>query len=134
MAHKKGVQVMVDGAHCVGHFQFKIDDLDLKKEENILKIINFSNQIKLDLSTMSKRRLVQNSSNTYKAPFQYRFSQAIVSNELDKTQLLINELREILSMSSVFGMEHKSRLLRQLGNLNRNYIRNFLKYSSLGVL
>ena len=96
--------------------------------------MNFSHQIKLDLSTMSKRRLVQNSSNTYKAPFQYPFSQAIVSNELDKTQLLINELREVLSMSSVFGMEHKSRLLRQLGNLNRNYIRSFLKYSSLGVL
>ena len=28
MAHKKGVQVMVDGAHCVGHFQFKIDNLE----------------------------------------------------------------------------------------------------------
>ena len=28
MAHKIGVQVMVDGAHCVGHFQFKIDDLE----------------------------------------------------------------------------------------------------------
>ena len=28
MAHKKGVQVMVDGAHSVGHFQFKIDDLE----------------------------------------------------------------------------------------------------------
>ena len=27
MAHKKGVQVMVDGAHCVGHFQFRIEDL-----------------------------------------------------------------------------------------------------------
>ena len=27
MAHDKGVQVMVDGAHCVGHFQFNIDDL-----------------------------------------------------------------------------------------------------------
>ena len=27
MAHKKGVQVMVDGAHCVGHFQFSIEDL-----------------------------------------------------------------------------------------------------------
>ena len=27
MAHRKGVQVMVDGAHCVGHFQFKINDL-----------------------------------------------------------------------------------------------------------
>lgn len=28
MAHKKGVQVMVDGAHCVGHFEFIIEDLD----------------------------------------------------------------------------------------------------------
>jgi selenocysteine lyase/cysteine desulfurase len=28
MAHEKGVQVMVDGAHCVGHFEFKIEDLD----------------------------------------------------------------------------------------------------------
>ena len=28
MAHKRGVQVMVDGAHCVGHFQFDIDDLE----------------------------------------------------------------------------------------------------------
>ena len=28
MAHEKGVQVMVDGAHCVGHFEFRIDDLD----------------------------------------------------------------------------------------------------------
>lgn len=28
MAHEKGVQVMVDGAHCVGHFQFDIEDLD----------------------------------------------------------------------------------------------------------
>ncbi len=28
MAHIKGVQVMVDGAHCVGHFEFKIDNLD----------------------------------------------------------------------------------------------------------
>ena len=27
MAHDKGVQVMVDGAHCVGHFQFDINDL-----------------------------------------------------------------------------------------------------------
>ncbi len=27
MAHAKGVQVMVDGAHCIGHFEFKIDDL-----------------------------------------------------------------------------------------------------------
>ncbi|MAC87495.1 MAG: hypothetical protein CMQ52_05195 [Gammaproteobacteria bacterium] len=115
-------------------YPFKKIDLDLNKEDNILKIMNFSHQIKLDLSTMSKKRLVHDSSNIYKAPFQYPFSQAIISNELDKTQLLINELREVLSMSSVFGMEHKSRLLRQLGNLNRNYIRSFLKYSSLGVL
>lgn len=28
MAHDKGVQVMVDGAHCVGHFEFNIEDLD----------------------------------------------------------------------------------------------------------
>jgi selenocysteine lyase/cysteine desulfurase len=28
MAHKKGVQVMVDGAHCVGHFEFRIEDLN----------------------------------------------------------------------------------------------------------
>ena len=28
MAHEKGVQVMVDGAHCVGHFEFNIDDLE----------------------------------------------------------------------------------------------------------
>jgi len=28
MAHEKGVQVMVDGAHCIGHFEFKIEDLD----------------------------------------------------------------------------------------------------------
>ncbi len=28
MAHKKGVQVMVDGAHCVGHFNFNIEDLE----------------------------------------------------------------------------------------------------------
>ena len=28
MAHERGVQVMVDGAHCVGHFQFDIDDLE----------------------------------------------------------------------------------------------------------
>ena len=28
MAHEKGVQVLVDGAHCVGHFEFRIDDLD----------------------------------------------------------------------------------------------------------
>lgn len=27
MAHKKGVKVMVDGAHCVGHFEFDIKDL-----------------------------------------------------------------------------------------------------------
>ncbi|MBT8304069.1 MAG: aminotransferase class V-fold PLP-dependent enzyme [Bacteroidia bacterium] len=28
MAHEKGVQVMVDGAHCVGHFEFSIEDLE----------------------------------------------------------------------------------------------------------
>ena len=28
MAHRKGVQVMVDGAHCVGHFEFNIEDLE----------------------------------------------------------------------------------------------------------
>jgi selenocysteine lyase/cysteine desulfurase len=28
MAHNKGVQVMVDGAHCVGHFKFSIEDLE----------------------------------------------------------------------------------------------------------
>ena len=28
MAHKYGVEVMVDGAHCVGHFDFKIKDLN----------------------------------------------------------------------------------------------------------
>ena len=27
MAHKHGVKVLVDGAHCIGHFQFRIDDL-----------------------------------------------------------------------------------------------------------
>ena len=27
MAHERGVQVMVDGAHCVGHFEFNIEDL-----------------------------------------------------------------------------------------------------------
>lgn len=27
MAHGKGVKVMVDGAHCVGHFEFDINDL-----------------------------------------------------------------------------------------------------------
>ncbi len=27
MAHRHGVDVLVDGAHCVGHFQYKIDDL-----------------------------------------------------------------------------------------------------------
>lgn len=28
MAHSKGVEVMVDGAHAIGHFQFKMPDLD----------------------------------------------------------------------------------------------------------
>ena len=28
MAHERGVQVMVDGAHCVGHFEFSIPDLN----------------------------------------------------------------------------------------------------------
>ncbi len=28
MAHAKGVKVMVDGAHCVGHFEFDINDLN----------------------------------------------------------------------------------------------------------
>ena len=28
MAHNHGVEVMVDGAHCIGHFDFKIDDLN----------------------------------------------------------------------------------------------------------
>lgn len=28
MAHDKGVQVMVDGAHCIGHFDVNIKDLD----------------------------------------------------------------------------------------------------------
>ena len=28
MAHSKGVKVMVDGAHCVGHFEFDINDLE----------------------------------------------------------------------------------------------------------
>jgi selenocysteine lyase/cysteine desulfurase len=28
MAHSKGVKVMVDGAHCVGHFEFEINDLE----------------------------------------------------------------------------------------------------------
>ncbi len=28
MAHKHGVEVMVDGAHCVGHFDFSIDDFN----------------------------------------------------------------------------------------------------------
>ena len=28
MAHEKGVQVLVDGAHCVGHFEFSIEDLE----------------------------------------------------------------------------------------------------------
>jgi selenocysteine lyase/cysteine desulfurase len=28
MAHKKGVKVMVDGAHCVGHFEFDINELE----------------------------------------------------------------------------------------------------------
>lgn len=28
MAHSKGVQVMVDGAHCVGHFKFDIEGLE----------------------------------------------------------------------------------------------------------
>ncbi len=28
MAHSRGVQVMVDGAHCVGHFKFSIEDLE----------------------------------------------------------------------------------------------------------
>lgn len=28
MAHRHGVEVMVDGAHCIGHFDFKIEDLN----------------------------------------------------------------------------------------------------------
>lgn len=28
MAHEKGVQVMVDGAHCIGHFEFNMEDLE----------------------------------------------------------------------------------------------------------
>lgn len=28
MAHRHGVEVLVDGAHCIGHFEFKIDELN----------------------------------------------------------------------------------------------------------
>ena len=28
MAHSKGVKVLVDGAHCIGHFEFKIEDME----------------------------------------------------------------------------------------------------------
>ena len=27
MAHRYGVEVLVDGAHCIGHFDFKISEL-----------------------------------------------------------------------------------------------------------
>ena len=28
MAHRHGVEVLVDGAHCIGHFDFKIEELN----------------------------------------------------------------------------------------------------------
>ena len=41
MAHSHGVEVMVDGAHCVGHFDFSIDDFIQKINSDLIgKYIN----------------------------------------------------------------------------------------------
>ena len=104
------------------------------KKNNIIKIIDFFDfilfQFKLDAISKEKILKVDNHFIT----FNNGFLENSATTDFDKLQIFINKLRDNLMMCSVFSMEHKSRLLSQLGSFNRKCIRNFISYTSYGIL
>ena len=100
------------------------------KKNNIIKIIDFFNfilfQFKLD--TISKKKTLK--VNNHIIAFNKGNLENTVTTDYDKLQIFINKLRDNLLMCSVFSIEHKSRLLSQLGSFNRKCIQNFISYAS----
>ncbi len=87
-------------------------------------------QFKLDVISKEKRLKVDNHFIT----FNNGYIENSATTDFDKLHIFINKLRDNLMMCSVFSMEHKSRLLSQLGSFNRKCIRNFISYTSYGIL
>ena len=104
------------------------------KKNNIIKIIDFFNfillQFKLDAISNEKTLTIDN----HFIAFNNGYLENSATTDFDKLQIFINKLRDNLMMCSVFSMEHKSRLLSQLGSFNRKCIRNFISYTSYGIL
>jgi hypothetical protein len=103
-------------------------------KNNIVKIIDFFNfiflQFKLDAISNEKTFIIDN----HFIAFNNGYLENSATTDFDKLQVFINKLRDNLIMCSVFSMEHKSRLLSQLGSFNRKCIQNFISYTRYGLL
>ena len=103
-------------------------------QNNIIKIIDFFNFIFLQFQSNSISNKKNLKVNNHLIAFNKGNLENTVTTDYDKLQIFINKLRDNLLMCSIFSIEHKSRLLSQLGSFNRKCIRNFISYTSFGIL
>jgi hypothetical protein len=103
-------------------------------QNNIIKIIDFFNFIFLQFQSNSISNKKTLKINNHLIAFNKGNLENTVTTDYDKLQIFINKLRDNLLMCSIFSIEHKSRLLSQLGSFNRKCIQNFISYASYGLL
>jgi len=103
-------------------------------KNNIIKIIDFFNFIfsQFQSNSISKQKILK--VDNHLIAFNNGYLENSATTDYDKLQIFINKLRDNLLMCSVFSIEHKSRLLSQLGSFNRKCIQNFISYASYGLL
>jgi hypothetical protein len=91
--------------------------LDANKNENIKKVLFFYSTVEGEFEIRLTNDAIENSRNRFDQMFNNSFTYVFTDGDLERIQLLINELRTNLNNSEVFTAEHKSRLLKRLEKL-----------------
>jgi uncharacterized protein YoxC len=100
-----------------------IPPLPSDRDQQLTIIVNFINETKENLASYIQSeeglRLLQN----YRSEFSVHISKAFVyefsGGDLDRIQTLLNELREVVSHSTIIEEKHRRRLLKRLERLQQ---------------
>ncbi len=96
-----------------------VPSLPTGKDNHLKFLADFSGKLASQLDSVVANNIIKNSQDQYLIKIGRTFSYEFSQGDLNRIQTLVNELRENISNSDLYGENHKERILKKLESLQQ---------------